>query len=342
MKKVSVIVPCYNVAGYLDKCIRQILSQSMGTEYIDLILVDDASTDGDETKKLIQRYEQCYPEIITAVFLEENMKQGGARNVGVSYAGGEYITFCDADDWLLEETLEHTYDAAKEYDADMVSFERKYVNRRDDFISLEKGDGNRLYELDIPQARKEFLVNMKEDLSSQNKLFRLSFIRENQIAFAEHFFMEEASFTIPVRLYAKRSLYLDEKLYICYLSPESTMRNQDWESRKWDNLQVWLMLMEELSIRGILEGYRQELEYLFFSQGIGWGVAYIFQKGGILTKKEWEFLTDIIRKMIPDIRENPYVKCEDTPLDKARNDLLFAALDMDFSVADEMTKERTK
>ncbi len=162
------------------------------------------------------------------------------------------------------------------------------------------------------------------------------------IAFAEHFFMEEASFTIPARLYAKRSLYLDEKLYICYLSPESTMRSQDWESRKWDNLQVWLRLMEELSIRGILEEYRQELEYLFFSQGIGWGVTYIFQKGGILTKKEWEFLTDIIRKMIPDIRENPYVKCEDTPLDKARNDLLFAALDMNFTVADEMTKERSK
>ena len=108
MKKVSVIVPCYNAARYLNKCIDQLLCQTIGINNIEIILVDDASADEGETKKVIQGYEQRFSETITAVFLENNMRQGGARNVGMIYAEGEYLMFCDADDWLLAEALEHT------------------------------------------------------------------------------------------------------------------------------------------------------------------------------------------------------------------------------------------
>lgn len=125
MKKVSTIVPCYNASDYLEKCIDQLLRQTIGIADVEIILVDDASTDEGKTKRVIQRYEECFPETIIAIFLEKNMRQGGARNVGVTYANGEYLTFCDADDWLLEETLEHVYHAAKCYDADVVAFEEK-------------------------------------------------------------------------------------------------------------------------------------------------------------------------------------------------------------------------
>ena len=83
MKKVSVIVPCYNAARYLNKCIDQLLCQTIGINNIEIILVDDASADEGETKKVIQGYEQRFSETITAVFLENNMRQGGARNVGM-------------------------------------------------------------------------------------------------------------------------------------------------------------------------------------------------------------------------------------------------------------------
>lgn len=161
MKKVSTIVPCYNVAGYLEKCVDHLLRQTIGYENIEIILVDDASTDGGETKKLIQKYEQYFPETVTAVFLEENLRQGGARNVRVSYARGEYLTFCDVDDWLLEETLEHVYQIAKEYDADIVSFSRNYVNVREGAINLERGTRSCFYELDTVDKRKEYLLNME-------------------------------------------------------------------------------------------------------------------------------------------------------------------------------------
>ena len=336
MKKVSVVVPCYNAAEYLDQCLRQLLCQTIGIEDMEIILVDDASTDGGETKRLIQEYERRFPETILAVFLEENRRQGGARNVGVVYAGGEYLTFCDADDWLLEETLEHAYNAAIKYDADVVAFARKNVGVHGVCTELEKGTKDELFILEDIEARKKFLLNTREEgYSSQNKLFRLSLIKDENITFAEHLVMEELSFTLPVRLYAKRYYYLDERLYICFLSPGSTMRDSAaWKLRKWDNLKVWIALLEELTCRKILQRYWHEVEYLFFTLGIGWSLGMLFQSNCILTKDEWKTLTEISCGIIPGIKENPYVLHEAHPFNQAWNRLLLKILDMEFTDAD--------
>ena len=79
MKKVSVVVPCYNAAKYLDKCVGYLLRQTIGLEDMEIILVDDASTDGGETRNCILGYEQRFPDTVIAVFLEQNLRQGGAR-----------------------------------------------------------------------------------------------------------------------------------------------------------------------------------------------------------------------------------------------------------------------
>lgn len=332
IKKVSVVVPCYNAAEYLDKCISQLLCQTIGVENIEIILVDDASSDQGKTKSLIQDYEQQFPETITAVFLNENMRQGGARNVGISCAGGEYLTFCDADDWLLEEALEHAYQAAETYAADIVAFSRKNVSVRNSCIKLEKGTKDELFELDEEEKKKAFLLNTRETgYSSQNKLFRRSLIRENQITFVEHLVMEEPSFSLPARLYAKRYYYLDERLYICYLSSGSTLRNNNWESRKWDNLQVWITMLEELKCRGMLLKYQEEIEYLFFTLGVGWSLSTLFLRGCTLTKEEWAIYADVMKKMLPDIRQNPYIVGVAHPFNRAWNNLLFTVLDMEFT-----------
>lgn len=83
MKRVSVVVPCYNASLYLHKCIDHLLHQTIGLENMEIILVDDASTDDGRTWKIITDYEKQYPDAIIAIHLEENLRQGGARNVGV-------------------------------------------------------------------------------------------------------------------------------------------------------------------------------------------------------------------------------------------------------------------
>lgn len=309
MKKVSVVVPCYNAAEYLNKCIDYLLRQTIGIDNMEIILVDDASTDDGATWKIITEFESQYPDTIIAVASEQNLRQGGARNVGVSYAGGEYLIFCDADDWLLEETLERLYDAAVLHDADVVEFLIKNVDDHDSSVPLEKGDGSYLLELDTEQKKKEFLIGVNNQLSlgSQKKLYRLSMIHDNHIVFVEHRIFEEPSFMLPVRLYEKRHFFLDEYLYICYRSPDSTVRG-DWGEHKWDNPKVWIALMDDMSERGALEKYYDELEYLFVTWGFGLSIRMAIQKGYVLTKEELKPLIDMVLKWFPHARDNCYIK----------------------------------
>lgn len=113
MKKVSVIIPCFNATKYLPKCFMSLVQQTIGIDQIELIFVDDASTDEDATWNMLQEFERAYPESIKILKLEENMRQGGARNVALQYATGEYIAFVDADDFVSENFLLETYEKPK-------------------------------------------------------------------------------------------------------------------------------------------------------------------------------------------------------------------------------------
>ena len=130
MKKVSVIIPCFNATKYLPKCFMSLVQQTIGIDQIELIFVDDASTDEDATWNMLQEFERAYPESIKILKLEENMRQGGARNVALQYATGEYIAFVDADDFVSENFLLETYEKAKESDADIIQFEYFYYTDR--------------------------------------------------------------------------------------------------------------------------------------------------------------------------------------------------------------------
>lgn len=90
-----------------------LVQQTIGIDQIELIFVDDASTDEDATWNMLQEFERAYPESIMILKLEENMRQGGARNVALQYATGEYIAFVDADDFVAENFLLETYEKPK-------------------------------------------------------------------------------------------------------------------------------------------------------------------------------------------------------------------------------------
>ena len=82
MKKVSVIIPCYNVESYIDRCFNSLVNQTIGMEHLELIFINDESTDC-TMEKLLQ-YEQQYPENIILINFETNQRQGTARNTGYS------------------------------------------------------------------------------------------------------------------------------------------------------------------------------------------------------------------------------------------------------------------
>jgi len=106
---VSVIIPVYNAAGTLSKCLDSVCGQKL-TQDFEVICVNDGSTDG--SADILSKYEKRYPELV--VIEEENRGGAGARNCGLQKAGGRYLFFLDADDFLPQGVLQKLLDDAQQ------------------------------------------------------------------------------------------------------------------------------------------------------------------------------------------------------------------------------------
>jgi CDP-glycerol glycerophosphotransferase len=112
-----VIVPVYNVEPYLRECLDSVLTQSLGMERLELIAVDDGSTDG--SAEILDSYADRHPHV--HIFHEPNSGgPGRPRNVGLDHACGRYVFFLDADDYLGREALERLVDMAERNNSDVV------------------------------------------------------------------------------------------------------------------------------------------------------------------------------------------------------------------------------
>lgn len=115
--KVSVIVPVYNPGPYIESCVRSILEQSLGTDEVEGILVDDGSTDG--TGARLDALSAEHPSL-RVIHQENSGWPGKPRNVGIAAARGEYLFFLDNDDTLGREALERMVAMASRNGSDIV------------------------------------------------------------------------------------------------------------------------------------------------------------------------------------------------------------------------------
>jgi glycosyltransferase involved in cell wall biosynthesis len=113
---ISVIIPIYNGEKYIKRCFESVFSQT--EKNFEIIAVDDGSTDS--TFSVLKEYEN---EKIKVIHIE-NSGVSMARNVGIENATGEYITFLDVDDELLENALESLLFLIKKHDADIAVMEK--------------------------------------------------------------------------------------------------------------------------------------------------------------------------------------------------------------------------
>lgn len=210
---VSIIVPCYNSSRYLPQCFLSLVRQTIGIQNLELIFIDDASTDEGATWSLLEQFETAFPENIIIIQSEENMRQGGARNIGLGYATGEYIFFCDADDWLELNAIERLYNTAVVHDADIVQY-RQYSYISDDDIRPYQGTPDEeLIEISSAAQRKQLLNSEKITYGCTNKLYRHALIQQMNARYAEHVVYEEPLFVYPLLFGASRFYILPEYLY---------------------------------------------------------------------------------------------------------------------------------
>ena len=120
---ITIIVPVFNMEKYLDQTVGSLLSQSL--KNIEIIYVDDASTDG--SLALLREWENKDSRIVVHHF-DENKSAWVARRWGVEKARGEYIMFADADDVLLPSACKELYAEMRKNPVDMLHFQSEVVN----------------------------------------------------------------------------------------------------------------------------------------------------------------------------------------------------------------------
>ena len=301
--KFSIIVPCYNVEKYIDECMESILKQSLGVERLQIILVDDASTD--QTREKLRYYADEYPDNIIVVLCDINGRQGTARNIGMQYAEGEYISFVDADDLISLNMYNILNKVAEKLSPDIIKF--KYTAKK---IEIKKNQECifRYYDLRDIELRKKLLFDQNIlNESCTMKVYRKSLIDKSGVYFAERVSYEEPLFTYPLNFYANSIAVSDIYLYYYRFNSEGTTVKQMKKLQSIvDHMAVQLETYETMCKTNFYDSYRDEIDLYFIQSFLVENFYFLKNRGLTMPVEYFRYCAEIINNKIPDYRKNRY------------------------------------
>ena len=246
MPKVSVIVPFYNVEGYIEKCLDTLVNQTL--EDIEIILVNDGSKDN--SILIAKKFLENYPKKI--VYLEkENGGLSDARNFGIPYAKGEYIAFLDSDDYVEKNMYEEMYALAKKENSDMVqcNFYWEYIDKNKKKIGDMQKYSN----------KKELIT--KGRVEAWNKLIKREILENEEIRFPKGLRYEDVEFTYKLAPYLEKVSFID-KPFIHYIQRQNSISNSQNE-RTAEIFDILDNVIKYYKEKNIYEEYKNELEYIY-------------------------------------------------------------------------------
>ncbi len=309
MKKVSVIIPCFNATKWLPKCFMSLVQQSIGIAQLELIFVDDASTDNGATWQMLQEFERAFPESILILQLEENMRQGGARNIALQYATGEYIAFVDADDFVAENFLEEAYRYAKNENADLVQFEYEFYTDRLGAVPSGRTITPEIIEIHSHEERARLLMAEKVTYGCWNKLYRHALLKEANVAYAEHVIYEEPLFVYPLLFYAKKIVITNDIFYYYRQNDAGTMRNDmKQEETLRMHATVQLAVWNFMKQTPFFAEYYEEIKLYFLHTYLYETLYFAKLRGFTVSFSFYQELEKTVIAEVTDYETSPYQK----------------------------------
>lgn len=248
--KVSVIVPVYNAESTLIECLKRLVCQSL--KELEIILVNDASTDA--SMDIMKTFEQKFPDKIMIVDCQENRGAGGARNIGMQYASGEYIGFVDADDCVTVEMYEKLYNKAISGDYDFVDC--GYYDEARDYAIIHTSD-ELAGELD-GKKRSELMVSGGYFVS---KLFKRSYLEDIGLTFRENCILEDCETLMQVFATAKKIGNLKEILYQYKNTRASSSKEMNYKKYYRGTTEAIEAIYHTMSQHQDYEEYKEAVEY---------------------------------------------------------------------------------
>lgn len=206
--KISIIIPVYNAAAYIEQCIRSVLNQTM--KDVEVIAVNDGSTD--EGKEILDRLAATDKRL--HVFHRNNNGVSATRNFGLQQATGTYIGFCDADDFLEAGMLEALYRETHQKGCDWVIC-NAYVVKEGMPVKTRLSISDEV--VNVRSDKASFVhqfMRFTYDYANWNKLYKASIIKDNNLRFFEDMSVgEDLLFNLQYLTFVEHALILSQPLY---------------------------------------------------------------------------------------------------------------------------------
>lgn len=238
-KKISVIVPIYNVENYLVRCIDSIIYQNYRN--LEIILINDGSTDS--CGKICDSYAKNDNRII--VIHKENAGQSSARNAGLDICTGDYIAFVDSDDYIHPRTYELCMYIMQKELVDFIEFEYNKITHTQGFndISLNDYEIHSMY--DVLKGR---ILWNKHYSVVWNKLYNRDFIIKYRFELSK--IMEDSILFTESVFSINRVVYLPLKLYY-YIQRQGSTMNTNFTMKNIQGLRGQIDLYEKIKQNNI-------------------------------------------------------------------------------------------
>jgi len=219
MKGITVIVPCYNVEKYIDKCVQSLINQTY--KNLEIILVDDCSTDN--TWKIINKYSKNY-ENIKCIKNEKNRGAGYSRNIALKQAKNDYISFIDSDDYIEDNYYESMMKQLKLEKSDLIVC--------DIFVKYDSVDGtNQRSTACEGKIEKYNFIHNGLAASPCNKIFKKQDLLK--YPFPEGIMNEDIATVLAIIINSKKISYNNE-VYYNYVQRKSSVQNSSLSNSRLD------------------------------------------------------------------------------------------------------------
>lgn len=227
--KISIVVPIYNIENYLPETLNSILNQSM-IEEMEVLMIDDGSTDN--SKDIVEEYALDYDNFFA--FHKSNEGPSIARNLGIELAKGEYVMFLDSDDIILPDRCEKLYGLAKKNDSDFVGSFGKRLTRYNFYGSLIYNNAYKNIEDQKENVIFEEMPELIWDTFCTNKLYKKSFLDENDIRFIPKMKYEDIPFALEAYCLGNNVSLTKDTSYLWRIRQETnsslTQQHQRYEN----------------------------------------------------------------------------------------------------------------
>lgn len=304
---ISIIVPIYNAAPYLKKCLDSVINQTLRN--VEIIFIDDGSTDG--SSDICKEYAAKDNRII--YYKKENEGLAAARQDGMERARGEYVGFVDSDDWLELNMYERMYEVAVKENADVVFCNCYEDEDKKNPYYLEPGvyDRERIEKEILPRSLAALKSKGTNDVirwCNWLRIYRLSLIKENNIAFGRGFRRsQDLQLTFETALYAQKFVSInDEYLYHNRSDNNGNSLSRGYTKNYWKLIRPLIDVLYK-----DVEGYKkQDLSYYMHL------CAFFFAASGVKNEYESKVISffDKIKKLNEIARDEviqsalPYVE----------------------------------